>query len=160
MPCDILFIGLAAEVGLESMPECVAMVVCWVTTCDNDTERVSALAGEANVTTTSVWWCLNEWGFGILALVTRLDWCLQVGVLEAKIDRFRGRLAQWLERLLHTQEVSGSNPLLPTMPPWQSAQALRDAVSGGGGWVTLGPCSRSAFGVRLASWQLATVVHN
>ena len=37
------------------------------------------------------------------------------GPLEARIDTFRGRLAQWLERLLHTQEVSGSNPLLPTI---------------------------------------------
>ena len=27
----------------------------------------------------------------------------------------RGRLAQGLERLLHTQEVIGSNPLPPTM---------------------------------------------
>jgi hypothetical protein len=35
------------------------------------------------------------------------------GILEARIDTFLGRLAQWLERLLHTQEVSGSNPLLP-----------------------------------------------
>ena len=26
-----------------------------------------------------------------------------------------GRLAQWLEHLLHTQGVRGSNPLLPTI---------------------------------------------
>ena len=26
-----------------------------------------------------------------------------------------GRLAQWLERLLHTQEVTGSSPVLPTI---------------------------------------------
>ena len=26
-----------------------------------------------------------------------------------------GRLAQWLERLLHTQEVTGSNPVPPTI---------------------------------------------
>jgi hypothetical protein len=38
------------------------------------------------------------------------------GPLEARIDTFRGRLAQWLERLLHTQEVRGSNPLLPIFP--------------------------------------------
>ena len=29
----------------------------------------------------------------------------------------RGRLAQWLERLLHTQEVTGSSPVLPTIQP-------------------------------------------
>ena len=31
-------------------------------------------------------------------------------------DRYDlGRLAQWLERLLHTQEVTGSSPVPPTI---------------------------------------------
>jgi hypothetical protein len=93
---------------------------------------VSADAGM--VRTESVWWCRNTRRLSVLVLVTRLDshrFVFTKGDLEARIDTFLGRLAQWLERLLHTQEVSGSNPLLPTMPPWQSTQALRDAVSGG-----------------------------
>ena len=32
-----------------------------------------------------------------------------------------GRLAQRLERLLHTQEVTGSNPVLP-MPKWRNGR--------------------------------------
>ena len=33
----------------------------------------------------------------------------------AKMASLSGRLAQRIERLLHTQEVTGSNPVLPTI---------------------------------------------
>jgi hypothetical protein len=34
---------------------------------------------------------------------------------RSKIASLQGRLAQRIERLLHTQEVTGSNPVLPTI---------------------------------------------
>ena len=33
------------------------------------------------------------------------------------VEFMRGRLAQWLERLLHTQEVTGSSPVPPILSP-------------------------------------------
>ena len=40
-----------------------------------------------------------------------------VGNSRVRRSRGVGRLAQWLERLLHTQEVRGSTPRPPTRPP-------------------------------------------
>ena len=44
-------------------------------------------------------------------------------------NSWRGRLAQWLERLVHTEEVGGSSPLSPTtsrgvgaMPRWRNGR--------------------------------------
>ena len=49
--------------------------------------------------------------------LTSVDFSRSFG--ENKYDF--GRLAQWLERLLHTQEATGSNPVLPT-PKWRNGR--------------------------------------
>jgi hypothetical protein len=47
----------------------------------------------------------------------------------AKIKCDFGRLAQWLERLLHTQEVTGSSPVPPICRSGGMADALRSGRS-------------------------------
>ena len=56
-----------------------------------------------------------------------------------------GRLAQWLERLLHTQEVTGSSPVLPRaeVAEWQT-RYVQGVVSVTDVWVQLPPSAPCA----------------
>ena len=84
---------------------------------------------------------LRPKGYGMLAVLTA-GWyntpCLCQGC--------RGRLAQWLERLVHTEEVVGSNPSPPTTQTrqWGRGGGMADALRSGrsvltGVWVQIPP---------------------
>src|ERR1035437_8316043 len=56
--------------------------------------------------------------------------------------RLLGRLAQWLERLVYTEDVAGSNPAPPTIKPTKRSRsgepwASRSSHTDGGQWLMI-----------------------